>query len=193
MSGREDEEFFELGVQYYVAARSAATSRLLPVCGNLFHHSLEMLLKAGLSRRLSLRDLQNRFGHRLTESWPAFKAQFASAGELDQYDGTIAKLHEFEDIRYPDKVLTLGAQMLVDWGATSSVALAIGAAPPLYQLNVHDLDRLVAKIFEVSSRNPLFFTSYLAALPHAREILTHDNPAAAQLLPPSSEGPEGTM
>jgi hypothetical protein len=193
LSGREDEEFFELGVQYYVAARSAATSRLLPVCGNLFHHSLEMLLKAGLSRRLSLRDLQNRFGHRLTDIWAAFKAQFASAGELDQYDGTIAKLHEFEDIRYPDKVLTLGAQMLVDWGATSSVALAIGAAPPLYQLNVHDLDRLVAKIFEVSSRNPLFFTSYLAALPHAREILTHDNPAAAQLLPPSSEGPEGTM
>jgi hypothetical protein len=185
-SGREEEQFLELGFQYYVAARSAAMSRLLPVCGNLFHHSLEMLLKAGLSRHLSLRDLQNRFGHRLTDIWAAFKTQFASAGELDQFDGTIAKVHEFEDIRYPDKVLKLGAQMLVDWGATSSVALAFGAAPPLYQLNVHDLDRLVAKILEACSRNPLFFTSYLAALPHAREILTHDNPVAAHLLPPPS-------
>jgi hypothetical protein len=65
VSSREDEEFMKLGVQYYVAARSAVMAHLLPVCGNLYHHSLEMFLKAGLSRHLSLRDLQNRFGHRL--------------------------------------------------------------------------------------------------------------------------------
>src|SRR5207248_6494099 len=157
-------EFLKLGVQYYVAARSAVMAHLLPVCGNLYHHSLEMLLKAGLSRQLSLRDLQNRFGHRLPEIWPAFKAQFATGGELDQFDATIAKLQDFEDIRYPDKVLKLGAQMLVEWNGTPGTG-GFASSPPLYQLNVNDLDRLVAKIFEVSSRNPLFFTSYLAALP----------------------------
>jgi hypothetical protein len=42
VSGREDEEFMKLGVQYYVAARSAVMAQLLPVCGNLYHHSLEI-------------------------------------------------------------------------------------------------------------------------------------------------------
>jgi hypothetical protein len=84
-----------------------------------------------------------------------------------------------------NKVLALGAQMIVEWGATSGTN-TFSPSPPLYQLNVNDLDRLVAKIFEASSRNPLFFTSYLAGFPHAREIIMRDNPAAAQLLPPAS-------
>jgi hypothetical protein len=183
--GREDEEFLRVGVQYYVAARSAVMAHLLPVCGNLYHHSLEMLLKAGLSRQLSLRELQNRFGRRLPEIWAAFKAQFGSDGALDEFDATIAKLHQFEDIRYPDKVLSLGAQMVVEWEPTPETG-HFEPSPPLYQLNVKDLDRFVAKIFESTSRNPLFFTTYLSALPHAREIITRHNPVAAQLLPPSS-------
>jgi len=185
-STREDEEFLKVGVQYYVAARSAVMAHLLPVCGNLYHHSLEMLLKAGLSRHLSLRDLQRRFGHKLPDIWAAFKAQFASAGQLDQFDGTITKLHEFEDIRYPEKVLALGAHMLVEWEPAVPATAHFALSSPLYQLTATDLDRLVAKIFEVSSRNPFFFTTYLAVQPHAREIISRDNPVAAQLLPPSS-------
>ena len=69
VSGREDEEFMKLGVQYYVAARSAVMAKLLPVCGNLYHHSLEMFLKAGLSRHITLDDLKHprKFGH--IRSW----------------------------------------------------------------------------------------------------------------------------
>jgi hypothetical protein len=185
MQEAADREFMKLGVQYYVAARSAVMARLLPVCGNLYHHSLEMFLKAGLSRSLPLRDLQNRFGHKLPKISTAFKAQFSPAGQLDDFDETITKLHQFDDIRYPDKVLTLGAQMIVEWAAAPVPGTGgFSPAPPLYGLNVNDLDRLVAKIFEASSRNPLFFTSYLAGFPHAREIIRRDNPAAAQLLPP---------
>src|SRR5689334_128947 len=68
-----DEEFMKLGVQYYVAARSAVMAQLLPVCGNLYHHSLEMFLKAGLSRHITLDDLKNqrKFGHDLRKLWPA--------------------------------------------------------------------------------------------------------------------------
>jgi hypothetical protein len=47
LTERQVTQFAELGVQYYVAARSAAWG--LPVCRNLYHHALEMLLKAGLS------------------------------------------------------------------------------------------------------------------------------------------------
>jgi hypothetical protein len=95
----------------------------------------------------------------------------------------VEKLQQFEDIRYPDKILSLGAQMLVDW-STSATEHAFAPSPPLYHLVVNDLDRLIGRLFVVSSRNPLFFTSYLAALPHAREIIARDNPVTAQLLPP---------
>ena len=45
--GRDiEEEFMKLGVQYYAAARSSAWAGLW-VCGNLYHHSIEMFLKAG--------------------------------------------------------------------------------------------------------------------------------------------------
>src|ERR1700693_1186113 len=35
--------FFDLGIQYYIAARlSVVLAGLVPVCGNLYHHALEM-------------------------------------------------------------------------------------------------------------------------------------------------------
>src|SRR5690242_6221306 len=103
VSDRKDQEFMKLGFQYYVAARSAVMAQLLPVCGNLYHHSLEMFLKAGLSRHITLDDLKNpgKFGHDLLKLWSAFKAQFAAAGELDEFDVTVTKLNKFEEIRYP--------------------------------------------------------------------------------------------
>jgi hypothetical protein len=112
-ASREDEEFMRLGVQYYVASRSAAWAGLLPVCGNLYHHTLEMFLKAGLSRKRSLLELKKQFSHRLINIWNAFKADFPSTTLL-QFDTTIADIEEFEDVRYPNNVLKNGAQMLVD-------------------------------------------------------------------------------
>ena len=67
-SGREGDEFFRLGVHYYVAARSAVMAQLLPTCGNLYHHALEMFLKAGLSRRYAPKNLK-KFGHNLQKMW----------------------------------------------------------------------------------------------------------------------------
>jgi hypothetical protein len=68
--------------------------------------------------------------------------------------------------------------MLVDWGPTSSQINS--SSPPVYKLNVTELDRLIGEIFTVSSRNPLFFTGGLK--PDVREMLARDNPVAAQLL-----------
>lgn len=69
----EEQWLLELGVQYYVAARSAAMARLAPITGNLFHHSLEMLLKAGLSRQNSMDYLKVEYGHKLDKLWTRFK------------------------------------------------------------------------------------------------------------------------
>jgi hypothetical protein len=176
-AGREDEEFMTLGVQYYVAARSAAWAGLLPVCGNLYHHALEMLLKSGLSRKYSLPEIKSKFSHKLIDIWDAFKAAFPST-ELPQFNTTIADINEFEDIRYPDKVLKSGALMLVDW---RSIPAETGASSlKLYKLNASDVDRLIGEIFRASSRNPLFFTSGLK--PDVRAMLARDNPVADQIL-----------
>jgi hypothetical protein len=177
-ASREDKEFMRLGVQYYVASRSAPWAGLLPVCGNLYHHTLEMFLKAGLSRKRSLLELKKQFSHRLIDIWNAFKADFPSTTLL-QFDTTIADIEEFEDVRYPNNVLKNGAQMLVDWKSTP-VQIVGPSAPPMYRLNVNDIDRLIGEIFGVSSRNSLFFTSSLK--PDARAMLARDNPVADQIL-----------
>src|SRR5262245_31044728 len=44
-SERFDIEFFDSGVQYHATGRWAARRGLLPVCGNLYHHAIEMFLK----------------------------------------------------------------------------------------------------------------------------------------------------
>ena len=99
------------GVQYYVAARYSAWSGLW-VCGNLYHHALEMFLKSGLSQIRSLPELK-KFQHKLVNIWNAFKADFPAA--LSQFDKTITELADFEEIRYPDEVLKNGAQIIIDY------------------------------------------------------------------------------
>src|SRR6516165_2634774 len=96
-SGREAEEFAKLGVQYYVAARAAAWARLLPVTGNLYHHTLEMFLKAGRSRKFSLAELKRKFGHRLPDIWSEFKIEFPAL-ELGAFDDTIEDVEDFEEV-----------------------------------------------------------------------------------------------
>src|SRR5882724_4655376 len=179
----EDAEFLTLGIQYYAAGRSAAWAGLMPVCGNLCHHAVEMLLKAGLSRKHSLAELKkNPFSHSLPYIWETFKNEFPSP-DLAQFDSTITDLHGFVDIRYPDQVVTGGAQMLLDWGPPS-FARAGTSSPPLYKFDMHEVDRLVSKIFDVSSRVLKTFISRLK--PDVQEMLARNNPVAAQLLPPSS-------
>ena len=55
---RFDAEFFKLGMHYYAAARSAARSGFMPVCGTLYHHALEMFLKGRLINTYSSEQLK---------------------------------------------------------------------------------------------------------------------------------------
>jgi hypothetical protein len=175
-------EFMRLGVQYYVAARAGAWAGLLPVTGNLYHHSLEMFLKAGLCRKYSLKELKHKFSHRLPDIWNEFKAEFP-AHALARFDATINDVAEFEEIRYPDSVLKRGAQMVVDFrgAATPTQNTTAPTRPePEYSFYFDDVDRLIGAIFIACSKNPLFFTSGLK--PDVQDMLARDNPVAAQLL-----------
>jgi hypothetical protein len=181
------DQFMSLGVQYYIAARSAVWARLLPVCGNLYHHSVEMFLKSGLARKYTLLNLRKKFGHKLPVLWNEFKKEFP-APSLSQFDTVIADVEEFEDVRYPDNVLKHGAQMVIDlrgdFAPPPSPPVPSPQKEPLYKFYFDDVDRLIGEIFIVSSRNPLFYTSGLK--PEVKELLARGNPVAAQLLPPSS-------
>jgi hypothetical protein len=182
-----EEQFMKLGVQYYVAARQSAWSGLW-VCGNLYHHALEMFLKAGLSRKYSLPELRKQFCHELIPTWNAFKADFSSPA-LSEFNATIADIAGFEDIRYPDKVVKYGAQIIIDYRAQPREPSL--RPEPEYRLDFYEIDRLIGAIFGASSQNPLFYMSDLK--PDVRAMLARDNPVAAQLLcRPLSSSSAGT-
>ena len=178
MRERASHEFMTRGVQYYVAARYSAWSGLW-VCGNLYHHSVEMFLKSGLTRKYSLTELHKKFYHRLIAIWGEFKALFPSTS-LVEFDTTVADITDFEDIRYPDKVTKRGAQILIDYRAQVPREPSLRPEPE-YHLDFYELDRLIATIFDVSNINPNFYLSGLK--PDVKEMLGRDNPAAVQLFP----------
>jgi hypothetical protein len=53
---------------------------------------------------------------------------------------------------------------------------------PRYEVDPPVIDQLVAKMFKLCSRNPVFFTGGLND--HACEIITRNNPIGEQLVPP---------
>ena len=158
---------------------------------SLYHHAIEAFLKARLSQKFSLKQLKKqlknqggRTGHELPLLWDAFKAEFPSTG-LEQFDDTIASIEPFERLRYPDAIIIEGAQIIAAWNPSSiPTEQTSGTArpPPRYEIVVTDIDRLIAKIFEVCSRSPTFFTNGMTAC--ARDAITRDNPMAGQLVGP---------
>jgi hypothetical protein len=172
-----DNLFLQNACQYYATARFAVHAECMPVCGNLFHHAVEMFLKAGLAQRRELSELRN-MSHKLKEKlWPAFKQDFANPG-LTRHDKTIACLDEFEDIRYPDEVLKRGMGVTADWSSGSAVILAGKASTPQqYKIVVSDIDDLIADVFKVCSRNPPAFTNSAA-----REAINRHNAHSKFLL-----------
>ena len=155
MSDDAKVQFAQLAVQYYVAGRSAAITQLIPVLGNLLHHAIEMSLKAGLADHKTLRELKS-MSHDLTKIWTQFKAQYPSAASV-QFDDVVVGLQRFEELRYPDSVLTKGAMMeFVLFREHLGGPRTSAPAVPRYPL-VLDIDELMAFIFGTASLNPRFF------------------------------------
>jgi hypothetical protein len=152
-------EFFQLAFQYYVAARFAASAHLLPVTGNLFHHAIEMFLKGELTKHLDEPE-RRRIGHRLTKLWAAFKQQMPAGQSLASFDLIIDELDKFEDIRFPENIVSRGMTCSIGFGKPLIASARTGSRPePRYELSVPDIDRLVKTILDASEVNPLFFTA----------------------------------
>jgi hypothetical protein len=163
------EYFFKVGLEYYVAGRAAAAAGLDLVAGNLLHHAVEMLLKGGLVQAKAPQLYKDRDGHPLLMAWVAVKT-LHPAEELAGFDQVITDLDRFEKIRYPDDILSNGAQLSVGWGRGPTQR---PAKPPLYQLEVNAVDKVVARLFRLLRINP---RAYLGGLnPEARRALEFRN------------------
>jgi hypothetical protein len=169
--------YFQMASTYYLSARFLVlqTSLAPLVCGNLFHHAIEMYLKGHLSLTRSEDNLKKTLGHHLGKIWQEFKKDVADS-TLERFDQTIATLHQLEDIRYPNSIPKTAPNICVIFDKPTS-PLPSGNPPKLleYQIVVPDLDALVAVIFEKADRNPLDFVNSLPDT--ARMYLTELNDA----------------
>ncbi len=166
-------EFFGMATQYYVSGRFATHSQFMPVAGNLLHHAIEMYLKGALSEWSPLEELRE-VKHNLPQIWKAFKDKLHDP-RLDAFDSTIDELHRFEKIRYPDWLLSEGAELTISVRSGMRVGSEGGSLPPPppYNLVLEDVDELVKTIFEKAHVNPPFFTQRLGE--HGRRYLDLDN------------------
>jgi hypothetical protein len=148
--------FFQLGTQYYVAGRYACFAYSNPVAANLLHHAVEMFLKGELSRSIPLKKLKEDLGHRLPKIWDEFKI---IAPSLSAFDAVVAKLQKFEDIRYPNRIMSdgmssdIGITFLDGSSLTIDHSTQATTETPRYWLQLEEVDQLVAVIFEVARCN----------------------------------------
>ena len=165
-------EFFSTGTQYYVAGRYAVIVGLIPVAGNLLHHAVEMFLKGGLAASMELKELKD-LGHHLPKIWGSFKTRLGKDG-FNRFDPAIDSLHAFEELRYPDSIVSRGAQMMMGVTGTPTLAGAAQIIPtPSYELYLSQVDPLVGAVFEAASINPAFFMARLR--PDAQKYLRDAN------------------
>jgi hypothetical protein len=145
-------------------------AQCLPVCGNLFHHAVEMALKGGLAKKREISELKD-IGHNLKALWRAFKVEFPDPG-LERHDKTISSLNKYEDIRYPGMMGSIA--IAADWFSAPPPVTTYGSVktPKQYPLVVRDIDNLFADIFKASSWNPPAFMGTSAA---ALEAITRFN------------------
>lgn len=158
----EIHHFFQYGSQYYLTGRFAAFAGQTPVVGNLMHHAIEMFLKGALSKSMTLPEMKGKLGHQLKKAWQMFKGG-ANDPALDQFDATIDMLDAFEDIRYPDEIITKGAALQIDIHKAAPVMPEFegGYTVPHYMFSLEEVDELVSVIFKAASRNP---TAYFLSL-----------------------------
>jgi len=157
MLASPDHFFVGNACQYYAAARFAVHAGCIPVCGNLFHHAVEMLLKGGLAkkRKLSLSELKKR-AHKLKVLWREYKLDFPDPA-LKRHDKAISLLDKFEAIRYPDRILASGMGVGAQWSGPPPSVTVRGPGlktPRQYTIVVSDIDDLVVDVFRASSWNP---------------------------------------
>ena len=160
--GRYWSSAIDYGLQYYVAGRFATANRFTPVCANLLHHAVELLLKACLSNDDSRETIENYgdrkrgYGHNILLLWDAFKEKQTAPVPVE-FDAIVAALHDFEEIRYPEKLIQNGARITINPLVDEPICDNGNEPEPSYSLSLPSIDRLMGLLFEASHANPKAF------------------------------------
>jgi hypothetical protein len=144
------------------------------ICGNLFHHAVEMLLKGGLANRGKTLPELERMRHSLKKLWRAYKAEHPEA-ELERHNRTINRLDKHEEIRYPNPDLhSIGVSL--EWSGEPGEVKTFGGlrTPKQYAIVVSDIDDLITDVLKTSSWNPgVFMGTNQAALEAIKRHNSH--------------------
>jgi hypothetical protein len=104
---------------------------------------------------------RGRNGHDLNALWAEFRKYFTDP-KFDRFTATITELHNFEQIRYPEKLITNGGFLGVGFPSGARNVQLSGTKLPEYQLAVNDIDDLVKDLFDAGNVNLKFFSITLS-------------------------------
>ena len=163
-----------LGVYYFVLSRSAVFFGFAPNSGNLYHISLELLLKSVLSKKYSSDELRCRYGHSLKKMWKDFKS-LNSVEDVSEFDDIIKNLDRFELIRYLEFPNRKSLSLTVNFD-TSKVWIKASKdhETNIYSFNFDHMDKLFKFIILKSSIEPDFIRSYFMKK-EAKEMYKREN------------------
>jgi hypothetical protein len=149
------------------------------------------MLKGTLVKTRELRELQNKYGHKLPPLWKDFKTVVGDAG-LTRFDAIIDGLRRYADLRYPDDALKNGMESVItshrgmaDLRMMREGILPAGVAADINRRIaapaecLEEVDELVEAIFKAAKWDPRFFFSRMN--PKARETLANGNQAKGLL------------
>jgi len=175
-SDRASHNLITYSIQYYAVGRFAVLNRMHRIAPNLLHHAVELVLKASLVHHQSLKFLKNQYGHDLEKLWAATIAKTPTLSSPHRQQ-TISDLAQFEELRYPDLLMTQGATVAfsMDTGdrVSTSGSPSSTITEPLYQLNLQDIDELWAALFYHADGKPEAFLQHLSE--EARAVLQFNN------------------
>jgi len=164
--------YFTTALQYHVCARYAAFAGFMPVCGNLFHHAVEMYLKGYLCDSWNEHERRS-LGHNLKKIWRKVKA-IDSDPILNRFDDLVVALQRWEEIRYPEKIAREGMIGYIHFSKppVSKKPSSPRLSEPRYEVVVDELDALSKIIFE-KRMNPKAFIGGLKS--DAQDFLKRAN------------------
>jgi hypothetical protein len=145
-----------------------------------------MYLKSALLGVLTVEDMRSReYGHNLANLWRCFKDKeagpaFDADPILDRFDATIFALHDFEDLRYPDKLKHGSILMAITWHPSEAVRAYGGSSTSRqYEVFISEVDALVIEILDRIPLDPNA-TTVASFGTDAQQALRFRNPHATR-------------
>ena len=144
---------------YYIAGRYSVVAGFMIVHANILHHGAEMFIKAVLARHDTADRIREYghpkrgYGHSLGKLWQDLKVRNPGR-DFTPHDPTVAALDKFEDIRYPEKLLKNGAQIVINLHDVPPMASSNLGNVPGFELSLPAIDRLMALLFELVEYSP---------------------------------------